>query len=169
MKRIRLSSPINIIHIFLATLLMVMGCQGLFTKQEEQTPEPWELLSLEQKVAQMIMFRLIGDLNDLESKERERFQRWIKEVGVGGVVVYGGGLKETFDRIQIAQDWADTPLFVAADYERGLGQWYDGATLFPTNMAVAATGRNVLAYEQGRITAIEAKAVSYTHLRAHET
>jgi len=158
MKRIRLSSSINIIHIFLATLLMVMGCQGFFTKQEEQTPEPWELLSLEQKVAQMIMFRLKGDLNDLESKERERFQRWITEVGVGGVVIYGGGLKETFDRIQIAQGWADTPLFVAADYERGLGQWYDGATLFPTNMAVAATGRNVLAYEQGRITAIEAKA-----------
>jgi len=71
MKRIRLSSSINIIHIFLATLLMVMGCQGFFTKQEEQTPEPWELLSLEQKVAQMIMFRLKGDLNDLESKERE--------------------------------------------------------------------------------------------------
>ena len=150
---------------------MVMGCQGFFTKQEEQTPEPWELLSLEQKVAQMIMFRLKGDLNDLKSKERERFQRWITEVGVGGVVIYGGGLKETFDRIQIAQDWADTPLFVAADYERGLGQWYDGATLFPTNMAVAATGRNVLAYEQGRITAIEANffgvnmiSVSYTHL-----
>ena len=94
----------------MATLLMVMGCQGFFTKQEKQTKEPWELLSLEQKVAQMIMFRLKGDLNDLESKERERFQRWIKEVGVGGVVVYGGGLKETFDRIQIAQGWADTPL-----------------------------------------------------------
>ena len=43
---------------------MVMGCQGFFTKQEEQLPEPWELLSLEQKVAQMIMFRLKGDLND---------------------------------------------------------------------------------------------------------
>ena len=142
----------------MATLLMVMGCQGFFTKQKEQLPEPWELLSLEQKVSQMIMFRLKGDLNDLESKERERYKRWITEVGVGGVVIYGGELKETFDRIQIAQGWADTPLFVAADYERGLGQWYDGATLFPTNMAVAATGRNVLAYEQGRITAIEAEA-----------
>ena len=88
MNRIRLTSSKHISHIFLATLLMVMGCQGLFTKQEEHTLEPWELLSLEQKVAQMIMFRLKGDLIDPESKERERFQRWIKEVGVGGVVIY---------------------------------------------------------------------------------
>ena len=92
MKRNQLSSSKYISHVFLATLLMVMGCQGFFTKQEDQTPEPWELLSLEQKVAQMIMFRLKGDLIDPESKERVRFQRWITEVGVGGVVIYGGGI-----------------------------------------------------------------------------
>ena len=58
---------------------MVMGCQGFFTKQEEETPEPWELLSLEQKVAQMIMFRLKGDLNDIETKERERFSAGLQK------------------------------------------------------------------------------------------
>ena len=65
MNRIRLTSSKHISHIFLATFLMVMSCQGFFTKKEEHTLEPWELLSLEQKVAQMIMFRLKGDLNDL--------------------------------------------------------------------------------------------------------
>ena len=48
---------------------------------------------------------------------------------------------------------------VAADYERGLGQWMSGATLFPSNMAIAATGDTAYGYEQGRITALEARAL----------
>ena len=57
------------------------------------------------------------------------------------------------------QNWSKYPLLVAADYERGLGQWMNGATLFPSNMAVAATGDKALAYDQGVITALEASAI----------
>lgn len=145
--------------ILLFLFLLITGCQTFTTKEE--TPiiqEPWEELSLEKKIAQMIMFRLKGDITNETTFEYKQFHRWINELGIGGVVVYGGGLEETFNRIQIAQSWSHIPLFIAADYERGLGQWYDGATLFPTNMAVAATGRNILAYEQGIVTAKEAKA-----------
>jgi len=146
-------------YILLLFFLLLTGCQIFVSKDEpEIIQEPWEKLSIEKKIAQMIMFRLKGDLTNDSSFEYKKFHRWINEIGIGGAVVYGGDLKETFERIQIAQSWSDIPLFIAADYERGLGQWYDGATLFPTNMAVAATGRNILAYEQGKITAIEAKA-----------
>ncbi|GIS71242.1 MAG: hypothetical protein CM1200mP10_08190 [Candidatus Neomarinimicrobiota bacterium] len=34
------------------------------------------------------------------------------------------------------------------DWDNGMR----GPTLFPTNMANAATGRNVMAYQQGKIT-----------------
>ena len=145
--------------ILLFLCLLIAGCQTFVSKEETETiQEPWEKLSLDKKIAQMIMFRLKGDITNETTFEYKQFHRWINELGIGGAVVYGGGLEETFNRIQIAQSWSEIPLFIAADYERGLGQWYDGATLFPTNMAVAATGRNILAYEQGIITAKEAKA-----------
>ncbi len=145
--------------ILLFLCLLITGCQTFVSKEETETiQEPWEKLSLDKKIAQMIMFRLKGDITNETTFEYKQFHRWINELGIGGAVVYGGGLEETFNRIQIAQSWSEIPLFIAADYERGLGQWYDGATLFPTNMAVAATGRNILAYEQGIITAKEAKA-----------
>ena len=145
--------------ILLFLCLFITGCQLFVSKEEiEIIQEPWEKLSLDKKIAQMIVFRLKGDIINDTTFEYKQFHRWINELGIGGAVVYGGGLEETFNRIQIAQSWSEIPLFIAADYERGLGQWYDGATLFPTNMAVAATGRNVLAYEQGMITAKEAKA-----------
>jgi len=145
--------------ILLFLCLLITGCQTFVSKEEiEIIQEPWEKLSLDKKIAQMIMFRLKGDITNETTFEYKQFHRWINELGIGGAVVYGGGLEETFNRIQIAQSWSEIPLFIAADYERGLGQWYDGATLFPTNMAVAATGRNILAYEQGIITAKEAKA-----------
>tara|TARA_A100001037_G_scaffold299585_1_gene325444 strand:+ start:3423 stop:6338 length:2916 start_codon:yes stop_codon:yes gene_type:complete len=147
----------KLIIIFLC--LLISGCQTFISKEEiEIVEDPWQKLSLDKKIAQMIMFRLKGDITNETTFEYKKFHRWINELGIGGAVVYGGGLEETFNRIQIAQSWSEIPLFIAADYERGLGQWYDGATLFPTNMAVAATGRNVLAYEQGVITAKEAKA-----------
>ena len=50
-------------------------------------------------------------------------------------------------------------MFVAADYERGLGQWIDSATLFPSNMALAATSNTDFAFEQGLITSLEARAI----------
>ena len=136
----------KLIIIFLC--LLISGCQTFISKEEiEIVEDPWQKLSLDKKIAQMIMFRLKGDITNETTFEYKKFHRWINELGIGGAVVYGGGLEETFNRIQIAQSWSETPLFIAADYERGLGQWYDGATLFPTNMAVAATGRNVLAYD----------------------
>ena len=79
--------------------------------------------------------------------------------GIGGVITFGGSIHGTYYNIHQFQKWAKYPLLVAADYERGLGQWMGGATLFPSNMAVAATGSTDLAYEQGHITAIEAKSL----------
>jgi beta-N-acetylhexosaminidase len=79
--------------------------------------------------------------------------------GVGGVITFGGSIHGSYYNIKQFQGWAKYPLLVAADYERGLGQWMNGATLFPSNMAFAATRDSSLAYEQGRITALEAQAL----------
>ena len=124
-----------------------------------QYPETIAHLTLREKIAQMVMVRIRGDYYHSDHWYRESLEKWLKEDGVGGVITFGGSIHGSYYNIQQFQQWAKYPLLVAADYERGLGQWMGGGTLFPSNMAVAATGDSSLAYEQGKITALEAKAL----------
>ena len=54
---------------------------------------------------------------------------------------------------------AKYPLLNSADFETGLGFRLEGGTMFPRNMAFGAAGDDRLAYEAGRITAEEARAI----------
>ena len=119
----------------------------------------WKKLSLKEKISQMIMVRVRGDYYHGKHWYRERLKRWLSEDAIGGVITFGGSIHGSYYNIKQFQEWAKYPLLVAADYERGLGQWMGGATLFPTNMALAATGDSSLAYEQGKITGMEASAM----------
>ena len=100
----------------------------------------WELLSLEEKIGQMIMVRINGNYYQSDNQYKKSLKKWIRDYNIGGVIAFSGSVHGTFYNIKEFQEWAKTPLFVAADYERGVGQWIDSATLFPSNMAVAATG-----------------------------
>lgn len=116
-------------------------------------------LSLREKVAQMIMVRIRGDFYNLENGYRKNLEKWIKDYQIGGVITFGGSVHGTFHNIKMFQEWSAIPLLVAADYERGTGQWVKGGTLFPTNMALAATGNPDYAYAAGKITASEASVL----------
>ena len=116
-------------------------------------------LTRREKIAQMIMVRIRGDYYHSEHWYRNSLENWLKNDGIGGVISFGGSIHGSYYNIQQFQKWAKYPLLVAADYERGLGQWLGGGTLFPSNMAIAATGDSTFAYDQGRITALEARAL----------
>ena len=105
----------------------------------------WKHFSLRNKIAQMIMVRIRGDYYHSEHWYRKSLEKWLKVDGIGGVITFGGSIHGTYYNIQQFQKWTKYPLLLAADYERGLGQWMSGATLFPSNMAVAATGDTDLA------------------------
>ena len=124
-----------------------------------QYPETISHLTLEEKIAQMVMVRIRGDYYSSEHWYRKKLQKYLSVDGIGGVISFGGSIHGSYYNIQQFQKWAKYPLLVAADYERGLGQWMGGGTLFPSNMAMAATGDSSLAYDQGRITAVEARAL----------
>jgi len=143
------------------SLLFVMGCSQIFSPNISKAKpiQHWSKLSLHEKVAQMIMVRIRGDFYHSDHWYRKSLKKWITEDGIGGVISFGGSIHGTFYNIQTFQEWSKIPLLVAADYERGLGQWMHGATLFPSNMAVAATGNTDLSYKQGQVTAIEANAI----------
>jgi beta-N-acetylhexosaminidase len=59
---------------------------------------------------------------------------------------------------QLQRD-SPVPLIFAADFERGLTMRFHGGTGFPHAMAIGATGNPDYAYQAGRITAAEARAI----------
>ncbi len=146
-------------------LIFLLGCA--VPPQPELTSSPiktynqsdWNKLSLKEKIAQMVMVRIRGDYYHSEHWYRKSLKKWLMDDGIGGVISFGGSIHGSYYNIQQFQKWAKYPLLVAADYERGLGQWMGGGTLFPSNMAIAATDDSSLANEQGRITALEARAL----------
>lgn len=139
------------------------------------SPEAWvdaavRDLSLRDKVAQMVMPWLDGSYMALGSPDHESLRRWVQDQKVGGLVVSLGAPLELAAKLNALQRMADLPLLVAADMEHGPGQRLFGGTIepygfevgrgtqFPPVMGIGATGDESLAYELGRITALEARA-----------
>ena len=128
-------------------------------------------LSLRQKVGQMIMPWVLGDFAPEGSPGLERILGLIRNQEIGGVIVSVGTPLDVAAKVNAFQAAAPVPLLVAADLETGAGfrmrgavylpglHDLGGATDFPALMAVGAAGDRVLAYEMGRITAQEARAV----------
>ena len=119
----------------------------------------WQQMTLEQKVAQMIMVRVSGNYYQSDNYYKNKVDNLIENHQIGGLITFGGSLHGTFHNINLFQNKSKIPLLISADYERGVGQWLDGATLFPPNMAVAASDDVSYSYQQGVITAKEGRAV----------
>lgn len=118
-----------------------------------------ETMTLDEKIAQMIMIRISGKFYNEKSYNYKKIKKLIKNHNVGGVIMFYADIHGAYHNISLFQKWSKIPLLVGSDYERGLGQWMDGATLFPSNMAVAATQNTDNAFKQGKIIAEEAKAL----------
>jgi beta-N-acetylhexosaminidase len=128
-------------------------------------------LTLEEKAGQLLMPWVLGDFAPVGSSSHRRIAEMVEALGVGGIVVSVGSPTEVAVKLNDLQRRAPLPLLVAADLETGAGYRMrgavylpgtielGGATDFPSLMAVGATGDRDLAYEMGRVTALEARAV----------
>lgn len=128
-------------------------------------------LTLEEKAGQLLMPWVLGDFAPEGTPSHDRLLGYIEEQGIGGVIMSVGTPFGVAAKLNDLQAHSKLPLLVAADLETGAGfrmrgaihmpgtTDLGGATDFPSLMAVGATGREELAYEMGRITAIEARAV----------
>lgn len=95
----------------------------------------------------------------------EELKKQLTELGLGGVVMRGGTPESVATLTNELQRTSRVPLFVGADYERGLRmQMKSSGTPFTNNMGVAAAGDPRAAYEQGKITAQEARAIGVNWL-----
>ena len=128
-------------------------------------------LTLREKAAQLVWAFSLGDYVPEDSPAWRQVASWIKDQGVGGFIVSVGSPLDIAAKINRMQALSKIPLIIGADYETGAGMRaragyflpnaidLGGATVFPPEMAMGATGDPSLAYAQGRATAIEARAI----------
>ena len=88
-----------------------------------------------------------------------RAEAWVDSLHVGGVIVSVGSPLDVAAKLNRLQQRSPLPLLVASDLEGGTSIRLNGGTLFPPNMGVGATGSDSAAYDIGRITALEGRAV----------
>jgi beta-N-acetylhexosaminidase len=123
------------------------------------------------RVAQLVWPWILGDYVPESSAEWSRISKLVKEQKVGGFIVSVGGPMDIASKLNALQRMSDLPLLVSADLETGAGFRarggyfvpnaidLGGATNFPLQMALGAANDTTLAYELGRVTAVEARAL----------
>jgi beta-N-acetylhexosaminidase len=116
-------------------------------------------LPLRARAAQLVMPWIAGGYAAWDEPALVRAARWVDSLGVGGIIVSIGSPFEVAARVNLLQALAAVPLLVASDLEGGTAIRLTGGTPFPTNMGVGAAGREQDAWEMGRITALEGRAV----------
>lgn len=141
------------------------------SKVSKWVDETLEHMTLRQKVGQMVVPRISGAYMPTESAEYQRLADWVVRQGIGGVIITQGPPMELAAKLNTLQRLAAVPLLVSADMESGAGQILTtgmilpygidngSATRFPPLMGIGATGDEQIAYDLGRITALEARAV----------
>ncbi len=127
-------------------------------------------LSLRQKVGQMLMPWVLGDYTALNTPEFDHLRELVQTQEVGGIVMSLGAPLEFAQKVNMMQALARVPLLISSDVENGAAMrltagWalpYDiqlgHATEFPPQMAFGAAGDEKLAYDLGRVTALESRA-----------
>ena len=128
-------------------------------------------MPLRDKAAQMIWPWILGDYTAVDNAAWLRVERMIREEKLGGAIISVGGPIDIAVKTNALQRAASLPLLIGADLETGAafrarGGYFvpnaidlGGATAFPYQMGLGATRDTALAYEMGRVTALEGRAL----------
>lgn len=141
--------------------------------QREWVDRTFASLTLRQKIGQMVEVWVLGDYTSTGDSTFAEVKRWIEQDGVGAVTMSLGTPVEVASKVNAFQKLSRIPLLVSSDLEPALGRLEGGvfthylldaggATIFPTAMGIAATGREVDARDAARVIGREAKAVGIT-------
>ncbi len=125
-------------------------------------------MTLRDKVAQLIIMPIYGEPANTRSAEFRKYQHFIRDLRVGGVIVTGhslnGGVRNAEPYAMAAllnrlQKMAKTPLFVSADFERGASMRVNSTTAWPYSMAFGAAQDLTAVGQEGADTARDARAM----------
>jgi beta-N-acetylhexosaminidase len=172
----------------LAATLLVAGLSSAAQKPtppsaDDRAADKWvrstlASMSVEDKVGQVLVSSFQSSFISTDSRTFDELARAAREYRVGGFHVFGATepappvlLNPTYGTVTLGQPleaastlnrlqaFAKIPLLNTADFETGVGFRIQGATAFPRAMAFGAAGDEKLAYEAGRITGEESRAI----------
>jgi len=140
------------------------------------TPARWTdsvlaSMTLREKAAQIVWPSVFGDYVSGDSPQWRRLTQYIQQEKVGGFTISVGSPIEVAAKLNALQAMSKVPLLFGADLEAGAGFRarggyfvpnaidLGGAIVFPPEMAIGATRDTILAYEEGRLTALEGRAL----------
>jgi beta-N-acetylhexosaminidase len=150
---------------------------------DDRAAEKWvrstlAAMSVDQKVGQLLVSSFQSNFISTDSRTFDDLSTAVREYRVGGFHVFGATelaptvlLNPTYGTVTLGQPLeaastlnrlqgiSNLPLLNTADFETGAGFRIQGATTFPRAMAFGATGDEKLAYEAGRVTGEEARAL----------
>ena len=152
-KNIRLQTILFLFTLFLN------GCGKNYTKDASWAMETFGKLSLRQKIAQMLIYRMNMRFLSSSSKKWQEIQSLIETDGIGGIHVWYGDVGTSLTMLNKMQKYSHIPILVDADIEHGLYQRFPEGTELPPFMALAATGDPDLIYAAGKIVATEGRSV----------
>jgi beta-N-acetylhexosaminidase len=124
-------------------------------------------MTLREKIGQMLMPHYFGVFTSAESPEYRALVHEVEVNHVGGFIVGTERGPLGIERSQVyptavltneLQKRAKIPLLIGADFESGTSMRLDEGTSFPSAMAVGATNDPKLAYAEGKVIALEARA-----------
>jgi len=114
---------------------------------------------------------MLGDYTSVDSPAWRQLERLAAVEQVGGFIISVGSPLDIATKTNALQRVARVPLLFSADFETGAGFRVrggyfvpnaidlGGATVFPLQMALGAAGDTVLAYDVGRVTALEGRSL----------
>jgi beta-N-acetylhexosaminidase len=144
--------------------------------QASATPVSWTdsvmaSMTPRERAAQIVWPSVFGDYVSGDSPQWRRLSEYIQQDKVGGFTISVGSPMEVAAKLNALQAMSGVPLLFGADLEAGAGFRarggyfvpnaidLGGASLFPPEMAIGATHDTTLAYEEGRLTALEGRAL----------
>ena len=148
-----------ILWFFLSFLLILNGCSSIPKTSKKWPEKVLKKLSLREKIAQMMIYRMHLKYSDINSKKWNEINKLISSDGIGGIHLWSGDGSSSIAFMNKFQKKSKVPIIFDADIERGLGQRFPAGTDFPPLMAITATGNTKNAYDIGRIVAIESRAL----------
>ena len=140
--------------------LIFLSCAGV----KQEAPANWvepllKSMTIEQKIGQMMAVPYTPKFYHDQHPEFNRILDYVRNYGIGGVMIFQGEPYAVARTINKLQQAAATPLWVMADIEWGISMRVQEGTTFLPGMAIGATGSEEYAYEMGKITAREARAM----------
>lgn len=144
--------------------------------QTESEPDRWAdsvlaTMPLRDRAAQMVWPNIFADYVPDDAPSWRRISSYVTKQKVGGILMSIGSPIEMAVKLNALQKMSVLPLLVGADLETGAGMRarggyfvpngidLGGATVFPAEMAFGAANDTALTYTEGRVTAIEGRAL----------